>query len=257
MDTDNKFLLSIGGLLLYYTVITIGLLINDIGLILQPSVWAGYALFGGIVLYYFRQSYHEHSQRERERELTKEEVRAAARRLKLSVAEQPESQDLCFLADGDYRAFLFRYVPNLLQPGPIRDLSGQVLGQHQGLPAYTIGQRKGLGLTSAEPLYVLAILPEENTLVVGPAKELGRDECVVEKMHLVHGETKPSFQAQAQIRYRAQPVDAEVTLLADERARVRFASPQRDVTPGQFLVLYDGEIALGGGVICKAQESML
>jgi tRNA-specific 2-thiouridylase len=185
--------------------------------------------------------------------LTKKEVRAVARRLELPIAEQPESQDLCFLADGDYRAFLSRYAPDLLQPGPIRDPSGRMLGRHQGLPAYTIGQRKGLGLTSTEPLYVLAILPQENTIVVGPADELGRDECMVEKMRFVSGEARLSFQAQAQIRYRAQPVDAEVTLLPGERACVRFALPQRDVTPGQFLVLYDGEIVLGGGAICMPE----
>jgi tRNA-specific 2-thiouridylase len=189
--------------------------------------------------------------------LTKLEVRAAARRFGLPVAEQPESQDLCFVADGDYRAFLARHAPHLMQPGSIRDLYGRVLGQHQGLPAYTIGQRKGLGLAAEEPLYVLAILPEENALVVGPAKELGRDQCEVSEIHYVSGGPKSSFRAQAQIRYRAQPVDVEVTPLPNARARVHFASPQRDITPGQYLVLYDGEIVLGGGVICMASQTVL
>jgi tRNA-specific 2-thiouridylase len=189
--------------------------------------------------------------------LTKDEVRAAARRFELPVAEQPESQDLCFVSEGDYRAFLARHAPHLFQPGPIRDSSGQVLGQHQGLPAYTIGQRKGLGLAAAEPLYVLALLPEDNALVVGPVEELGRDECVVEKMHYIGRQASASFRAQAQIRYRAAPVDVEVALLPGERARVHFAAPQRDITPGQFLVLYDGELVFGGGVICMAQESVL
>jgi len=89
-------------------------------------------------------------------ELTKEEVRAIARRRGLPVAEQPESQDLCFLADGDYRRFLAHQAPHLFRPGPIRDTAGRVLGQHQGLAAYTIGQRKGLGIAAPEPLYVLA-----------------------------------------------------------------------------------------------------
>jgi tRNA-specific 2-thiouridylase len=191
-------------------------------------------------------------------ELTKDEVRAIARQRGLPVAEQPESQDICFLADGDYRRFLAQQVPHLFRPGPIRDTSGQVLGQHQGLPAYTIGQRKGLGITAAEPLYVLAIEPAENALVVGPAEELGLDECRVEEMHYVSGKTPAAaFHATAQIRYRAQAAAVTVTPLPHGTAHVRFVFPQRDITPGQFLVLYDGEIVLGGGVICKAQQPML
>ncbi len=191
-------------------------------------------------------------------ELTKEEVRAIARQHGLPVAEQPESQDICFLADGDYRRFLAHQAPHLFRPGPIRDTSGHVLGQHQGLPAYTIGQRKGLGIAAAEPLYVLAIEPAENALIVGPAEELGQDECLVAGMHYISGETPmATSRATAQTRYRARLVPVTVTPLPDKRAHVRFASPQRDVTPGQFLVLYDGEVVLGGGVICKAQESML
>jgi len=190
--------------------------------------------------------------------LTKPEVRAIARRRGMPVAEQEESQDICFLADGDYRRFLARHSPHLFQPGPIRDTSGRVLGRHQGLPAYTIGQRKGLGIAAATALYVLAIEPDENALIVGTAKELGRDECTVERMHYISGErpTAP-FHATAQIRYRARPVDIMATPLPHRRVRVHFAAPQRDITPGQFLVLYDGERVLGGGVICTAPESML
>ena len=191
-------------------------------------------------------------------ELTKEEVRAIARRRGLPVAEQPESQDLCFLADGDYRRFLAHQAPHLFRPGPIRDTAGRVLGQHQGLAAYTIGQRKGLGIAAPEPLYVLAIDPAENALIVGTAAELGQDECLVEEMHYVSGETPTAtFRAAAQIRYRARPVTVTVTPLPHKKAHVRFIAPQRDITPGQFLVLYDGEVVLGGGVICIAQQSML
>jgi tRNA-specific 2-thiouridylase len=191
-------------------------------------------------------------------ELTKEEVRAIARQRGMPVAEQPESQDICFLADGDYRRVLARQAPHLFRPGPIRDTAGRVLGQHQGLPAYTIGQRKGLGIAAAEPLYVLAIDPAENTLIVGTAAELGQDQCIVEQMHYISGETPMApFRAAAQIRYRARAVAVTVTPLPHRMARVHFASPQRDITPGQFLVLYDGEVVLGGGCICKAQGSML
>ena len=191
-------------------------------------------------------------------ELTKGEVRAIARRSGLPVAEQPESQDICFLADGDYRRFLAHQAPHLFRPGPILDTSGQVLGQHQGLPGYTIGQRKGLGITAPEPLYVLAIEPADNAIIVGPAEEMGRDECLVEEMHYIDGNmpTVP-FQATAQIRYRARPTPVTIIPLPDRAAHVRFASPQRDITPGQYLVLYDGEIVLGGGVICESRQSML
>ncbi|MFQ6100654.1 MAG: tRNA 2-thiouridine(34) synthase MnmA [Anaerolineae bacterium] len=191
-------------------------------------------------------------------DLTKEEVREIARQRGLPVAEQPESQDVCFLADGDYRRFLAQQAPHLFRPGPIRDTSGRVLGRHQGLPGYTIGQRKGLGLAGAEPLYVLAIEPDESALVVGTVEELGRDECTVEEMHYVSGETPTApFRATAQIRYRARPTGVTVTSLPHKKAHVRFDLSQRDITPGQFLVLYDGEAVLGGGVICKAQKSML
>ena len=191
-------------------------------------------------------------------EFTKDEVRGIARQRGLPVAEQPESQDVCFLADGDYRRFLARQAPHLFRSGPIRDSSGRVLGQHQGFPANTIGQRRGLGIAAAEPLYVLAIEPAENALIVGPVEELGREECLVEEMHYVSGEVPTAtFRATAQIRYRVRATAVTVTPLPHRGCHVRFASPQRDVTPGQFLVLYDGEIVLGGGVICEAQESML
>jgi tRNA-specific 2-thiouridylase len=186
-------------------------------------------------------------------ELTKDEVRAFARQRGLIVAEQPESQDVCFPADGDYRRFLARQAPHLFKPGPIRDTSGDVLGQHVGLPAYTIGQRKGLGITAPEPLYVLAIDTDENVLIVGTAEELGQAECLVEEVHYVSGQaTTSTFQATAQIRHRARAAAVTVTPLPHRRARIRFASPQRDITPGQFLVLYNGENVVGGGAICKA-----
>jgi tRNA-specific 2-thiouridylase len=187
-------------------------------------------------------------------ELTKDGVRAIARQRGLPVAEQPESQDVCFLAGGDYRHFLARQAPHLFQPGPIRDTSGRALGQHQGLPAYTIGQRKGLGIAASEPLYVLAIDPMENTLIVGTAEELSQDECIAERMHYIGGEEHTTaFRATAQIRYRARATPVTVTPLPHQRAHIHFASPQRAITPGQSVVLYDDEVVLGGGAICEAQ----
>ena len=190
--------------------------------------------------------------------LTKEEVRDYARRRGLPVSGQPASQDICFLAGEDYRRFLADCAPHVTRPGPIQDLGGRVLGQHQGLAAYTIGQRKGLAISAAEPLYVLAIRPEDNALIVGTAGELDRDWCLVEHMHFINGQpaTHP-FRALAQTRYRAQPASVVVHPLPRRRARVVFDAPQRGIAPGQSLVLYDCVAVLGGGIICGAQDSML
>jgi tRNA-specific 2-thiouridylase len=191
-------------------------------------------------------------------ELTKEAVRDYARRRGLPVSGQPSSQDICFLARQDYRRFLADRAPHVFRPGPIRDTGGRVLGQHQGLPAYTIGQRKGLGISAAEPLYVLAIRPEDNELIVGTAGQLDWDWCLVERMHVIDGQPAAhAFRALAQIRYRARPASVVVYPLTSRLARVVFDSPQRGIAPGQSLVLYDGDAVLGGGIICGAYDSML
>jgi len=183
-------------------------------------------------------------------DLSKAEVREIARRKGLPVAEQPESQDVCFLADGDYRRFLAEVAPETARPGPVLDTSGRVLGEHRGLVNYTIGQRKGIGVAAPYPLYVLALDPARNVLVVGPEEGLGQGECTVTRMHYVSGEEPPGpFTATAKIRYRHREVEVVAAPLAGGRLYVRFAHPQRDVTPGQYLVLYDGEEVLGGGVI--------
>ncbi len=190
--------------------------------------------------------------------LTKGEVRELARQHRLPVAKRAESQDVCFLMEGDYRTFLAEQAPDVMQPGPIRDTAGRRLGEHRGLAAYTIGQRKGLNISAPEPLYVLAIQPGENTLIVGPADELGRDRCLVENMHYIKGDAPHSrFRAEAQIRYRADPASVTVSSMPGERANVQFDEPQMGITPGQFLVLYEGDVVLGGGAICEAQNSVL
>ena len=182
--------------------------------------------------------------------MTKKEVRAIARERGLPVADQPESQDICFLADGDYRRFLTERVPAAVRPGPIVDGSGRVLGQHAGLVNYTVGQRKGIGVSASQPLYVIALDPERNALVVGPAEALGREECRVGHVHYISGDEPPGqFSATARIRYHHREVSVVATPLDGGRLHIHFARPQRDVTPGQYLVLYDGDVVLGGGVI--------
>ena len=189
-------------------------------------------------------------------DLQKEDVRAIAASHNLPVAEQAESQDVCFLAGGDYRAFLERVAPHSLRPGPIRDSHGRLLGEHRGLAAYTIGQRKGLDVSGPEPLYVLAVEPGENALIVGPAEELGQDHCRVADLHMISGTSpREPFQAEAQIRYRARSTPVTVHPLSGNRADVQFEESQRDITPGQFLVLYRGDLVLGGGIISAAQQT--
>ena len=187
-------------------------------------------------------------------ELTKPQVREIAAKKGLLVAEKAESQDLCFVAEGDYRGFLARSAPDTLRPGPIRDTSGRELGQHRGLPLYTIGQRKGIGIAGPEALYVIALDAGENAVIVGTANELGRDECVALRVNYVSGAIPPaSFRATAKIRYKAREAACTVIPLPHLAAHVQFDEAQRDITPGQGIVFYDGEIVIGGGIISSAK----
>ncbi len=215
-------------------------------------------------------------------EYTKPQVRAMAAERGMSVASKAESQEICFVAQNDYRGFIDRYAKvqedemverqerqlvragaaaqarsgsmiQIPRPGPIVDTDGKMLGRHRGLAYYTIGQRKGLGLTSTEPLHVLKIDAEQNALVVGPAEGLLRSWCTVGGMHYVSGEAPAApFTARARIRYKAEEQEAMITPLEGNRACVTFTGPQRAITPGQAAVFYGGEEGdevLCGGII--------
>jgi tRNA-specific 2-thiouridylase len=185
-------------------------------------------------------------------EFTKAETREMARRFGLRVSEKSESQDLCFIADGNYRNFLQRHIPDSIVPGPIQDSDGRALGTHQGLPFYTIGQRKGLGIAAGEPLYVTALDTAHNVLIVGRAEELGKRELVASAVNWIPPRCDPSatpLRVNAKIRYRAKEVPAVVSPLDGDQVRVQFDTPLRDITPGQAVVFYDGERCLGGGII--------
>jgi tRNA-specific 2-thiouridylase len=181
---------------------------------------------------------------------TKKQVREMARRSNLPVAERPDSQDLCFLGNGDYRSFLVRNIPEVADPGPIMTLTGEQLGRHQGLAFYTIGQRKGLGISAPTPLYVIEKDVKNNILVVGPKNQLGKDELTTGKVNWISGQTpKKTVRASIKIRYKAQEVNGTVTPQEGGGSFIKLNKPLHDITPGQAAVFYDGEICLGGGII--------
>ena len=181
----------------------------------------------------------------------KTEIRQIAESFDLPTASRKDSQDLCFLAGDDYRSFLQRNAADMLRPGDILTRAGKVVGQHNGLPNYTIGQRKGLGIASPVPLYVLGKNAAENSVIVGTEDELGSLELTAKGVNWVSGEAPSGpFRAEVKIRYTARPLPAEVTPLENgTRAQVRFDAPARDVTAGQAAVFYVGEEVLGGGII--------
>jgi len=184
-------------------------------------------------------------------EQPKTETRRIAAEFGLHTADKPESQDLCLVeANGSMRAFLDKYITP--QTGNIVDKSGNVLGQHEGVHHYTIGQRKGLGIAHSEPLYVLELDAGRNRVVVGDRSEAQDPDCTVNRVNWVSIEppTTP-IHAEVQIRYRSAAVPAMVIPIEHSRVRIIFDEPQFSITPGQAAVWYDGEVLLGGGIIEK------
>jgi tRNA-specific 2-thiouridylase len=182
--------------------------------------------------------------------ITKSQVRQIARDYDLPVAERNESQDLCFLGNGSYREFLFRNAPYLHKPGLIIKDDGTHLGVHQGQAFYTIGQRRGLGISAPLPLYVLEKDILANVVIVGQKEELGKIELIAESVNWISGEhPKTPFHAQIKIRYKSSAVRGFVTPHDVTRFHIEFEKPLRDITPGQAAVLYDDDRCLGGGII--------
>jgi tRNA-specific 2-thiouridylase len=183
-------------------------------------------------------------------EYTKTQVREMARSFGLPVASRPDSQDLCFLGNGDYRNFLKRNLPEVQKPGMILDMEGQSIGLHEGLAFYTIGQRKGLGIASPVPLYVLEKNLNDNVLVVGPKEALGKSSFQAKEVNWVSGTAPVSpFRADVKIRYKAAYAGCTATMQEENFIQVQLDEPLRDITSGQAAVFYDGEICLGGGII--------
>ena len=183
--------------------------------------------------------------------LTKVEVRAHAGRLGLDVAEKPDSVEICFVPGNDYRAFVRERVS---QPkGEMRSQDGAVVGEHEGLAAYTVGQRKGLGIAVGEPRFVTAIDAERNIVTIGPEEELFTDMVEYLEARWVAGSPpEPGTPLQAKARYKAEPAEATLVQAEDDRCVLRFARRQRALTPGQAICIYAGEEVLGGGTIERA-----
>jgi tRNA-specific 2-thiouridylase len=192
-------------------------------------------------------------------ELTKQEVREIARRLAVPVAEKPESQEICFVPTGNYVRFIESYLDeqgsgakNLSEPGEIVSTSGDVIGRHGGLHNFTVGQRKGLGFAAGRPMYVVALDPANNRVVVGEDGDLRGRCCEVRNVNWISfSPHDPLVRAHVRIRNRHEPAEAEITPLDATTARVSFLEPQRAITPGQAAVFYSGELVLGGGWIAR------
>lgn len=187
--------------------------------------------------------------------LTKPQVRAKARALGLSTAEKPESQEICFVPGGDYRALVASRGGAAERSGEVKDVEGRVLGRHEGLSAYTVGQRKGLGRLkrpagpAAAPLYVVALEPATATLVVGPEDRALKRRFSAGRVSWTSEEPAGEVRASVRVRHRHRPAAARVTPLEGGRVEVEFDEPQRAVAPGQAAVFYRGDEVLGGGTI--------
>lgn len=184
----------------------------------------------------------------------KQDTRRISQEKGLPTYNKPESQDICFLtSEKSYVEFLQNHAPEAFRPGDIVDMKGRVLGKHRGIPYYTIGQRKGLGIAARTPLYVVALRPEKNQVVVGSNEDLFRTRLLADDLRFTDGEAPAKeFRCQAKIRYGIRVHDCLVTLKDDGRAVVKFDEPQRAVTSGQSVVFYDEDRLIGGGTILRA-----
>ena len=182
--------------------------------------------------------------------MTKEDTRRLAEAHGFRNAGKPDSQDICFVPDGDYARVIERITGKAVPAGDFVSVNGKVLGRHKGIIHYTIGQRKGLGIASDAPYFVCAIRPADNTVVLGRSDDLMSDVVFVPNMHWISGKTpERSVACSVKIRYRHPEQPALVTPTEDGGIRIQFETPQRAVTPGQAAVLYDGDCVLGGGTI--------
>ncbi|MDD5823056.1 MAG: tRNA 2-thiouridine(34) synthase MnmA [Firmicutes bacterium] len=184
---------------------------------------------------------------------SKDQIRAIADTIGLPNAQKKDSQDVCFIPDGDYARFITEFRGHDYPEGNFVDMDGNVLGRHKGIIHYTVGQRKGLGLALKKPMYVYRIDPERNEVVLGDDADLMSKEVYAKEVNWIAFDTPPAeFRAKARIRYRHKEADCTVIPLGKDEVKVIFDEPQRAVTAGQSLVIYDEDIVIGGGIIWTA-----
>lgn len=185
-------------------------------------------------------------------ELRKTQVRSLAEEIGFINARKPDSQDICFVPDGDYAAVIEKKSGRRAACGNFTDTNGNVLGQHKGIIHYTLGQRKGLGITFGRPMYVCGINPEDNTVVLGEERELFSSEAYVSQFNWISGE-RPDAQVRCKVKVRYSQKEHLASVIPDgkDRVKIEFDEPQRAITPGQAAVVYDGDTVLGGGVIVR------
>ncbi len=183
-------------------------------------------------------------------EFEKDQVRAMARELELSVASKPDSQEICFVDDNNYGRYISENTNTEIKEGYFVDTQGNRLGMHKGIIHYTVGQRKGLGITFGKPMFVVTINPESNTVVLGNADEVFSSSLTASDLNFISiNELNDDMRVKAKIRYSAREASATISPLPDKKAKVVFDEPQRAITPGQSIVFYDGDTVIGGGVI--------
>lgn len=184
---------------------------------------------------------------------TKDEVRAIAEKINLRIANKPDSQDICFVPDGDYAAFIERYTGQASEPGNFIDDEGRVIGRHRGVLHYTIGQRRGLGVAFGTHRYVRRLDPGANTVTLSDESSVFCDQLIADDLRLIAFDVlETPLRACAKIRYAHTPAPATITMLDEGRIHVRFDTPQRAITPGQAVVFYDDDRVLGGATIVTA-----
>jgi tRNA-specific 2-thiouridylase len=188
-------------------------------------------------------------------DLTKKEVRAKAREYRLKVAEKAESQEICFVTDNDYPRFIKEWLDNQDQrekifPGPIFNLKDEQIGEHKGIPFYTIGQRRGLSISSANPLYVVKIQADKNAVYVGENNDLFKSDFIVSHLNwIAFDDLEKEIECKIKIRYQHEPQKGRISPLTKNEVMIKFNKPERAITPGQSAVFYHDDMVLGGGII--------
>lgn len=187
--------------------------------------------------------------------IPKTETRRLAREFQLPVAEKPDSQEICFVAGKNYQEFLRRYVGDVERPGDVVDVAGNVVGSHRGVHAFTVGQRKGLGIAAEKPRYVIELRPRENQVVIGDRDDAAGRALTCSRLSFTGTRPQGPFEAGVKIRYRTPERPGTISLVDADTAQVQFAQPVWGIAPGQLAVFYDGDRVIGGGTIDEVQRA--